>query len=198
MLSFRDIHPRRINRPPQYSRYQRYKLLLKKDFNSKCGYCDDGDSWAGGVRTFHIDHFVPKASLRTIRETDYFNLVYSCFYCNNSKLDDWPSQDERIHNDGRIGYVDPCDTNYCLHFKRNKSGQIEYTTELGKYMYEKLNLFLRRHGFIWNLHKLDKQIQELKKLKAKRKFNSKLDKDFSRLLLAYWTYVNKLRKVNNE
>lgn len=198
MLNFRDIHPRRRNNPPRYSRYQRYKPLLKEDFHDKCGYCDDGDSWAGGKRVFHIDHFVPKVQLRTIRETDYFNLVYSCYYCNRSKWGDWPSQDEMIHNNGSIGYVDPCHEDYCLQFKRNALGEIEYCTTLGQYMYENLNLSLRRHAVIWNLHRLDEQIKELKKLKSRGHFNSKNEKEFSELLAAYWKYSSYLRKANNE
>jgi uncharacterized protein (TIGR02646 family) len=198
MLNFRDAHPKRSGKVPLYKSYKRYKPLLKKDFNDRCGYCNDEDSWAGGVRVYQIDHFVPRKHLKTIQESDYSNLVYSCSYCNRKKWDDWPSQDEKVHNDGKVGYIDPCSDDYSNHFRRNQHGEIEHVTELGSYMHKKLNLFLRRHAIIWNLHMLDSQIQELGELKAKGLFNTKHEKEFSILLADYHKYTNDLRKANNE
>jgi hypothetical protein len=198
MLNFRDAHPKRRGKVPQYKNYRQYKDRLKKDFNDRCGYCNDEDSWAGGVRVYQIDHFVPRKHLKSIKENDYSNLVYTCSYCNRRKWDDWPSQDEKVHNDGTVGYIDPCCDDYGAQFKRNELGEIKYITVLGEYMYKKLNLFLRRHSIIWSLHKLDEQIFELKELRVAGKFNSKNEKKFTDLLLDYHQYTNDLRKTNNE
>jgi len=41
-----------------------------------------------------------------------------------------------------------------LHLKRDKEGNIVYTTILGEYMYEELKLYLKRHMIFYNLEKV--------------------------------------------
>jgi len=193
MISFRKTHPKRRDVAPKYSRYQRYKSLLKEDFHSRCGYCDDVDSYAGGRRVFHVDHFVPKKHLKNIKETDYSNLVYACPYCNGKKLADWPTNNEVLHNNGKEGYVDPCHEDYCKHFARDADGAILGITELGKYMWMHLELFLRRHAIIWNLNRLDEMISELKNNK-----NCVNNDALAEFMSDYYNYSKDLHNANNE
>ena len=41
-----------------YKSYRSFKKDLRKDFNRRCGYCDDHDD--GFWRGFQIDHFIPQ------------------------------------------------------------------------------------------------------------------------------------------
>jgi len=80
MNKLRERIPKRRSNPKQVSRYRDYKNDLREDFNCRCGYCDDEDIWAGGKKSFHIDHFVPRKHLKTILDKEYSNLIYSCFF----------------------------------------------------------------------------------------------------------------------
>ena len=106
-----------------YKSYRSFKKDLRKDFNRRCGYCDDHDD--GFWRGFQIDHFIPQTQLQKIQDNDYGNLVYSCFFCNNSKGQDWPSNDELVAvTPARHGYIDPCSNQYDAQYHRDKDGKI--------------------------------------------------------------------------
>lgn len=152
--------PKRTYSGKAKTNYRSYKKELRDDFNKRCGYCDDSDFLCGGRRGFHIDHFKPKSKFEHL-ENDYGNLVYSCPYCNWAKSDDWPSDDEKQNVIGDKGYVDPCDSDYERHFERHANGRIRPKTELGKYMFKKLKLGLRRHQLAWIRDCLDKLLEEL-------------------------------------
>src|SRR5690606_31407481 len=117
MILFRKYTPKRRYIKTVVNSYREYRDELKKDYKYRCGYCDDSDIW----RTvwFEIDHFVPQKYLKTIKETDYSNLVYACRSCNNSKRAHWPTGDELIHNQNDEGFIDPCEDDYGKQFGRN-------------------------------------------------------------------------------
>jgi len=160
MKPFRNSIPRRTC-TNKYSTYTAYKPYLRSDFRKRCGYCDDIDSVCGGVRGFHIDHFRPKVPFSHLKN-EYGNLVYSCPYCNNAKSNDWPSGVENITilDDGS-GYLDPCDIDFDNHFERYDHGRIRPKTTVGKYMYKKLKLGLRRHQLAWAFEQLEMTLREL-------------------------------------
>lgn len=143
-----------------YKDYRRYKKPLAEDFKNRCGYCGDYDFWAGGPSSYHIDHFAPKSKFIEL-ENDYGNLVYACPYCNRYKSNDWPSNDAKINILNNKGYIDPCSKLYDKALCRNESGEILYKNEVGKYMYFKLKLFLRRHSIIYKLTTLHKLMDKL-------------------------------------
>ena len=174
MHDFRKRVPQRRKNPRNASNYKSYKVRLREDFNERCGYCDDHDKKDGGMRSFHIDHFAPKKHLKEISENDYNNLTYACFYCNNAKGADWPTNDEKISNDGKRGYIDACDPEYDRQFHRDDGGKIVPNTDLGQYIYQHLNLYLERHSIIWMLERLQEQIDELSQLnEIEEKFDTK-------------------------
>ena len=202
MTDFRIVTPKRRENPRRVSHYRSYKNDLKEDFKSCCGYCGDEDSFAGGFRTYHIDHFVPKKSFFNLCDTDYSNLVYSCFYCNSKKSSDWPMNGETVHNDGEEGYIDPCHDNYSIQFKRSESGKIVPITTLGTYMHSKLNFGLTRHALIWNLSRLSIQITRLNELKESGSLNREQEEFTNQLMDSFkvesYQYTTELGIANNE
>jgi len=195
MHDFREKTPVLRASPKEVKNHGEYKQELKADYYSKCGYCNDADHWTGGWRFYQLDHFVPQKYLNKISKTEYSNLVYSCFFCNNSKRAKWPSKDETVPNDGSTGFVHPGTKAYESHFKRDLNGNIIAKTELGKYMVLAMKLNLKRHGLIWNLERLEIVIDELE-----HEFNSKADHisaelshKINKLLFQYRKYSKLLR-----
>ncbi|NHA07716.1 hypothetical protein G7092_28205 [Mucilaginibacter sp. HC2] len=152
-LPFRKTAPTRTYKGKEYSDYNHYKDHLEKDFEERCGYTNCHQFWFGGRRTFQIDHFKPKVKYPELL-TKYSNLVYSCSYVNRAKSDDLNE------------YLDPCDTDYNLHFYRDQIGHIYpmNTSDTGKYMYKALKLYLKRYSIIWMLEALEEKMDILQGL----------------------------------
>ncbi|SHG39302.1 HNH endonuclease [Flavobacterium defluvii] len=192
MIEFRKDSPKRRDIKTAVAKYSDHREELKKDYNSRCGYCNDIDIW----RTvwFEIDHFVPQKFLKTIKDTDYSNLVYACRACNNSKRAHWPTGDELIHNMNDEGFIDPCDDEYVKQFSRFANGRIIYQTQLGKWMYFKLKLHKPQHEIIWQIQELDALIVECEKLLATID-NQILTDKLLNLYREYHRYTKKLGSI---
>lgn len=158
MIPFRKETPKRRDIKTVVTKYTYHREELKKDYQCRCGYCNDIDIW----RTvwFEVDHFVPQKYLKTIKDTDYSNLVYACRSCNNSKRANWPTEDELVHYKDDEGFIDPCDDEYEKQFERFDNGRIIHQTQLGKWMYYKLKLHKPQHEVIWQIEELDNLIEE--------------------------------------
>jgi hypothetical protein len=165
MIPLREKKPVRRLITKAVNSWGDHKPDLKIDFNDRCAYCDSYD----GLRHtwYEVDHFIPKAFFRqfgNITDTQYDNLVYSCKFCNNGKLNKWPSQSETVFNDGKVGFVDPCSEEYDSHFYRNADGSIMWTSELGKWMHQTAFKFDQRERgikLLWNLQKLKELIIQI-------------------------------------
>jgi len=192
MVKFREHTPKRRNNIKVVSNHRMYRTDLRKDFNNRCGYCNDIDTWR--FNRFEIDHFVPQKHLKTISSTDYSNLVYSCRSCNNAKRAKWPSGDENIHNDGNIGFIDPCDDDYNKQFDRLDTGRIIYKTNLGEWMYNEMKLYKPQHEIIWNIEQLHNLITEIRVLVNDYPQESGLKDMLITLYNAYDDYIQKLFK----
>ncbi len=162
MADFRKITPSRRSTVPTVKNHNEYRPLLREDFHQRCGYCGDHDFFRDTY--YEIDHFVPKKYLVEISSTEYSNLVYSCRSCNNFKRAKWPTKNESIHNDGRQGFIDPCNNSYSFQFERMKDGSIQPKTQLGSWMWSALNMGNPAHRIKWNLEQLKLLIEELDKL----------------------------------
>lgn len=160
MTDFRKISPNRRKSVPTVSKHNEYKLLLREDFHQRCGYCGDHDFFRDTY--YEVDHFVPKKYLVNISSTEYSNLVYSCRSCNNFKRAKWPTKDENKHNDGKQGFIDPCDSAYAEQFERIKDGSIYPITELGYWIWSAINLGNPIHRLKWKLEQLRIFLDELK------------------------------------
>lgn len=160
MKPFRNSIPSR-SCENKYNNYRLYKPYLRSDFGKRCGYCNDIDLICGGARGFHIDHFRPQVPFSHLTN-EYRNLVYACPYCNGAKSNDWPSgvEDVSVLDDGS-GYLDPCDIDFDSHFERYDHGRIRPKTAVGKYMYKKLKLGLRRHQLAWAYEQLELLLREI-------------------------------------
>lgn len=155
MSPFRNHNPKKTGASGQFKTYSEYKQVLKNDFFGCCGYCNDIHNYMGGWRGMQIDHFAPRKPFIEL-EHEYENLVYSCFYCNNAKSNDWVSDspDEPISNDGKEGYIHPRKEEYANLFSRNSKGSIYPNNDLGLYIYTNLNLGLLRHELINTMEKI--------------------------------------------
>jgi len=188
MEDFRKVKPVRRNDVPELGSYREYKPLLREDFHQRCGYCGDHDFF--GETFYEIDHFVPKIMLNTIVETDYSNLVYACRSCNNFKRAKWPTGDELVHNNGMVGFVDPCCEEYPTHFKRMNDGSIRSKTELGQWMWKNLNMGNPAHRLKYKLEELRIVLKELDDIEVEDKEQLKRIKDMN---AEYRSYEEALR-----
>jgi hypothetical protein len=168
-MNVRELLPTRRLTPskkPTGKAWSKYKPDLQTDFHFHCGYCGSYDGFRHTY--FEVDHFVPKSLFEkntNISYCQYDNLVYSCKFCNNKKLAQWPSNDETIHNIKNEGFVDPCNPDYDNHLKRTEKGSIRWKTDLGKWMVEKGFKFDERDFAIKLLWEIN-QIRQLLDLLA--------------------------------
>lgn len=164
MYPFREKTPKRRENAKERENYRSHKNDLKEDFNRRCGYCDDTDFFR--IRSFAIDHFVPKTPsdfTHNIKPNYYYNLVYTCSFCNGAKTNKWITKDASVHNDGKQGFIEPTNDEYTNLLKRDKDGTImcngvnEY---LSAYIIRELKLWYPVHRITW-------KIERIKELKIK-------------------------------
>lgn len=180
MRKFRDRQPARRVKPTKKPRtnWTAHKPDLQTDFNNHCGYCHSYDGFRNTY--YEVDHFVPKELIKknnwAISLVTYSNLVYSCKFCNNNKLNIWPSNSPTVFRIRSKGFVDPCNIDYDKHFYRTNKGAIKGKTPLGKWMATKAFKFDERERSIivlWNLNTLRKIIEELEIQLSRNAINSR-------------------------
>jgi 5-methylcytosine-specific restriction endonuclease McrA len=168
VIRFRDKDPLRRQAPTRQptKNWSLHKDDLKIDFNSYCGYCHSYDGYRHTY--FEVDHFVPKDLIIKnkwlISLTEYSNLVYSCKFCNNAKLNKWPSNSSTKYCHYGKGYIDPCHVDFNKQFYRTNRGAIRGKTRLGKWMYKEAFKFDQREPgiiLLWNVNILRLVIEEL-------------------------------------
>jgi len=167
-MNVRDNLPQRRLNPtknPTGDKWSEHKPDLREDFHKHCGYCGSFDGFSH--TWFEVDHFVPKSLFKktgNIGLCQYDNLVYSCKFCNNVKLNKWPSNDETLPNLNNKGFVNPCNVDYDTHVYRTTKGSIRWKTNLGKWMVEVGFKFDERDyaiKLLWELNNLRKIIEAL-------------------------------------
>ena len=70
--------------PFGYSQYEQFRPWLRDEFDFRCVYCLERETWTKLVRGFEIDHVIPVAKSPELAR-NYDNLVYSCARCNGVK-----------------------------------------------------------------------------------------------------------------
>ncbi|MBN8678109.1 MAG: HNH endonuclease [Chitinophagales bacterium] len=193
MPSFRDHTPKRRNITRAVTTHRDHKPDLKIDFISKCGYCNASDTWK--ITYYEVDHFIPEAILTIKTNTDYSNLVYSCRSCNNAKRKKWATDDENVPNRNDQGFIDPCDDDYLNHFIRKDTGEIQFNTKLGEWMYYALKLYKPQHQVIWNLEQLEPVITEIKALAEDEKVKPEIKEWIIQTYDKYTDYINQWRSL---
>jgi hypothetical protein len=113
--------------PAGYQEYQRYKPFLRDEFEFRCAYCLERETWyPNRDASFGVDHFELK-STSPHRELDYENLMYACNRCNSIKFA------------SNID-VNPTLTALGVHLRVLDDGQIEGLTPAGKKLIDLLHL----------------------------------------------------------
>ena len=164
MHPFRETTPTRRPERAECKYYNSYLKTLREDFQERCGYCDDSDRLR--IRSYTIDHFIPqnpKGFIHDIKPNNYYNLVYACRYCNSAKTNKWPTKNHKVHNDGKMGFIDPVEKEYTDFYKRSNKGKIEPVDDknvLAHHIIEELKLWLPIHERMWKLEKI-KKLNEL-------------------------------------
>lgn len=202
MNKFRELPPIKRPSPKVVKKHTEYKQELKADFHSRCGYCNDSDEWVNGWRFFQIDHFIPIKYLNKILPTEYTNLIYSCFFCNNSKRAKWPSKNENEHILNNEGFIHPKSDEYTNHLKRDSTGKIISNSPVGEYMIKSMKLYLIRHSIFWNCEKLETIITEIeiahKEAVNKGRITNDLNQKVINLLFDAIRQLKIVRAIGNE
>lgn len=134
----------------KYKNYKSYKKNLKKDFESKCAYCNVSDEQI--TTPFEVDHFVPSKICEEYNRcdliTDYSNLIYSCKKCNLAKSDLYNGSKipEELSNDR---FYNPVDVDFNNIFYRNIIGGIDSQDIKGRNMIVDLKLYRVFHNYAW-------------------------------------------------
>lgn len=76
----------RRHAPAGYAAYGSFRPWLRDEFDFRCVYCLQRETWGQVTFEFELDHFEPQ-SLSPQSKLDYQNLVYSCRRCNAVKRD---------------------------------------------------------------------------------------------------------------
>jgi len=191
MNKFREEPPIKEEVLKVVSKYQDHKPTLAKNFKGKCGYCNDNDIWRNTY--YEIDHYIPKGYLTEAEKKEYWNLIYSCRYCNNSKRAKWPTKNRDKDNNGKEGFVSPYSEEYDLLFERDLEGKIIPQSDLAKWIHKNLNLGLKRHSIIWQLENLKSTVNKIREhYNTKETIDPKI-----KLLLDYISLVENLKHNEN-
>lgn len=167
MTMLREKTPKRRPGRAILVKYSSYRKTLREDFHNRCGYCGSFDKLY--KRSFTLDHFIPQKPCNfthNLAANDYYNLVYSCAYCNGSKTNKWPTNDITSPNNGKVGFIDPVDPIYDTLFHRKSDGTLILSQPkhlVSSYIYKELNLKNQIHSILWKLEKIDKIITQLNK-----------------------------------
>ena len=207
-MKVREVLPERRPKPsknPPKGKWTQHKPDLREDFNFHCAYCGSYDGFRHTY--FEVDHFIPKSFFEqfdNIGNCDYFNLVYSCKFCNNNKSSKWPSQKEDIFHLNNEGFIDPCETEYDTHLYRTDEGGIMWHTELGKWMTTIAFKFDERDysiKLLWELNQRRKLIltfaEELKKRDESDNEYREIKEQAEKLSFEYVLYHNELMNYYN-
>ena len=175
------------------------KKHLKKDFHSRCAYCDDLDFYHGGEKAFHVDHFAPKEKFPALIHR-YENLLYVCPYCNQAKSDKWPSTSPDENIVGDEGFANPCFSEYDDHLSRCSDGSIASKSSLGDYMVRNLKLYLKRHQVFYKIEQIEQKRETIKEMIKQRSETggdiSNLEAALSALEADFFTYYNIWRNLD--
>jgi hypothetical protein len=80
------VQEHRRHGPEGYATYESYRSWLRDEFDFRCVYCLNRETWGRFESEFELDHFEPQA-LKPQSTLDYLNLVYACRRCNAAKGD---------------------------------------------------------------------------------------------------------------
>jgi hypothetical protein len=116
----------RKHAPAGYRNYPDYKPWLRDEFEFRCGYCLQRETWSrDGQAGFSVDRVVPQAEDPSL-VCEYGNLVYACLRCNSAR------QDVRV--------LDPAREGLGRHLRVEPDGTVTGLTGDGRFSIELLHL----------------------------------------------------------
>ncbi|UKB79560.1 HNH endonuclease [Chryseobacterium sp. MEBOG07] len=83
--------PKEVSTCPTEGIYSDWKPNLSVEGYHQCVYCFVSETYFGGIRNFHVEHYRPKKKFEELTN-DYKNLFYACSICNSFKSEDWPNE----------------------------------------------------------------------------------------------------------
>lgn len=89
--------PKEVATVPTTGGYSDWKPNLSVEGFHQCVYCFVNESYFGGIRNFHVEHYRPKKKFEALTNV-YSNLFYACSICNSFKSDDWPNEPNFEYN----------------------------------------------------------------------------------------------------
>jgi HNH endonuclease len=105
-FSFSPFIQGRKHGPGGYANYQDYKDWLRDEFEFRCIYCLERETWYPSRHAaFAVEHILPQ-SKRPDLVCDYDNLGYACLRCNSFKQDIETLDPSRIALDEHL-YFEP-------------------------------------------------------------------------------------------
>jgi hypothetical protein len=167
----------RIQNPPLFGNYEKYRPWLRVDFRYRCAYCERTEAYLRGEEMFEIDHFKPRRFKELV--ANYENLYYSCQKCNRDKSNTWPSDEEFS---GGFRFSDPCTEDmYLSHFREAANGELEALTNCGQFTCDHIRLY-RPTLVKWRQEKriASEEIAKLETALAQLKDLADGETDFSR------------------
>ncbi|MBQ1736452.1 MAG: HNH endonuclease [Lachnospiraceae bacterium] len=153
--SFRQ-HQIRRTCTKTFDDYHSYSRYLHEDFSHRCCYCNVHEKTLG-LLSFQIDHFIPEARFKGIRDelkTQYNNLMLACPKCNNAKSDQYEGNILSTSIENQYFY-NPDQVDYNTIFYRNEIGGISSDDPKGKEMIRRLKLYRKLHNLAWVLEQID-------------------------------------------
>ncbi len=84
IFDYAEPQEQRRHGPAGYAAYESYRPWLRDEFDFRCVYCLQRETWGRITSEFELDHFEPQSMNPQLR-LDYLNLVYSCRRCNAVK-----------------------------------------------------------------------------------------------------------------
>ncbi len=101
-FSYPSVVPVRKHGPGGYLQYQEYKDWLRDEFEFRCVYCLERETWYPSRQAaFAVDHILPQVN-RSDLVCEYDNLVYACLRCNSFKQDLETLDPSRVALDGHL------------------------------------------------------------------------------------------------
>lgn len=130
--------PKENSVQPKKGTYHDWKGILAQEGSFQCVYCAIHENSFGGIRNFHVEHYRPKSTFRSL-EHDITNLFYACAICNTFKGDDWPG--DPLPDFSNPAYPDPAKIDYNdLFINATNVSVLEGKFIASKYLIEKLYL----------------------------------------------------------
>lgn len=119
----------RKHAPAGYTTYQAFKDWLRDEFDFRCVYCLQRETWSRtGAALFSVDHIFPQGfDPHSLHVCEYSNLVYACNQCNSCR------QNEFV--------LDPTREGIGEHLRVNlEDGTVTGLTWSGRFMIELMHL----------------------------------------------------------